>query len=167
MIVHFIPCCPIVYHNSCYINAIQHVRAVFTDSLVPLRTVLYHGHVGLSLQIVEQLLHCPPKSVGCGPRVVALPLLSLQNAVRGTLDHGVVEPAFRAEVVEDELFVHAGPPGDSLYARSGVAEASELFSGGGGNCGLGVSRWLGIHVTSPARDISPREVGYRSTQRAE
>ena len=34
MIVHFIPCCPIVCHNSCYINAIQHVRAVFTDSLL-------------------------------------------------------------------------------------------------------------------------------------
>ena len=45
MIVHFIPCCPIVYHNSCYINAIQHVRAVFTDSLlcrfVPCCTMVY------------------------------------------------------------------------------------------------------------------------------
>ena len=34
MIVHFIPCCPIVFHNSCYINDIHHVRAVFTDSLL-------------------------------------------------------------------------------------------------------------------------------------
>ena len=52
MIVHFIPCCPIMCHNSCYINAIHHVRAVFTDSLLPLN--LYHS---VPLYICRKVIH--------------------------------------------------------------------------------------------------------------